>query len=363
MNLLPWAIVALITLLTNAEDTKSYDESALDAVAKRASGVYMDVGKAKEMQTERTVIVTCGNWGFMNMVHNLKCWVDRLEMKVLVMSLDNHAHSYVDKGLNDRSKNEPQSFHSFLWRAGEGAVSEATSDFHQGQFHTITVAKLEGVLALLRLNYKVLFIDADLALIRDPFPYLLWQNLDYVHSVNAICPQSAKWDFWKSSPEMEGNTGFYWVNATANSIRLFETVIKAAPGNPQDDDQNLMWKVLRSKTLAVDEAIRVVPMTHCRNFDYTGTVRTVAKAPSRTVKVVPMHPTVRAEDVLAPAIVDHALYVFCSTVLPSLLGCDVSISHSSIYCSLFAFSDTAWHESNHHPPLNQSSIDTILTFL
>ena len=31
-----------------------------------------------------------------------------------------------------------------------------------------------------------------------------------------------------------------------------------------------------------------------------------------------------------------------------------------IYYCLPALSDTIWHESNHHPPLIQSSIDTIL---
>jgi hypothetical protein len=35
----------------------------------------------------------------------------------------------------------------------------------------------------------------------------------------------------------------------------------------------------------------------------------------------------------------------------------------SIYYCLSAFSDTTWHESNHHLPLNQSSIDTILALL
>jgi hypothetical protein len=59
-------------------------------------------------------------------------------------------------------------------------------------------------------------------------------------------------------------------------------------------------------------------------------------------------------------LVDNVLskYVFCHTiVLPSFLVCDdVSVSLSIYYC-LFAFSDTTWHESNHHLPLNQSSID------
>ena len=55
------------------------------------------------------------------------------------------------------------------------------------------------------------------------------------------------------------------------------------------------------------------------------------------------------------------LYVLCSTVLPffSCLCC-LSLDLKR----LPAFSDIAWHESNHHPlPLNQSSIHTILTSL
>jgi hypothetical protein len=40
----------------------------------------------------------------------------------------------------------------------------------------------------------------------------------------------------------------------------------------------------------------------------------------------------------------------------------VSVSFSINYC-LPALSGTIWHESNHHPLLNQSSMDTILTLL
>ena len=45
----------------------------------------------------------------------------------------------------------------------------------------------------------------------------------------------------------------------------------------------------------------------------------------------------------------------------SCLRC-LSLSLSIYYC-LSALSDTSWHVSNHHLPLNQSSIDTILTLL
>jgi NIMA (never in mitosis gene a)-related kinase len=61
-----------------------------------------------------------------------------------------------------------------------------------------------------------------------------------------------------------------------------------------------------------------------------------------------------------------AKYVFCSMFFLSFLVCDVclSLSYPSITARLSAFSDTTWHESNHHSSspqsINQSSIDTIL---
>jgi 3-deoxy-7-phosphoheptulonate synthase len=57
-------------------------------------------------------------------------------------------------------------------------------------------------------------------------------------------------------------------------------------------------------------------------------------------------------------------YVFCSTVvLSSFLVCDdVSVSVLSIYYPLLAFSDTTWHESNHHPPRSINRHNTHITF-
>jgi hypothetical protein len=52
-------------------------------------------------------------------------------------------------------------------------------------------------------------------------------------------------------------------------------------------------------------------------------------------------------------------YVFCYVSLPFFPSVDASVSLSrSITTRLSAFSDTTWHESNHKPSLNQSSIDT-----
>ena len=45
---------------------------------------------------------------------------------------------------------------------------------------------------VLKLGYDVFFIDPDVALIRDPLKYMLFKNVDYVHSVNLRCNRSAK---------------------------------------------------------------------------------------------------------------------------------------------------------------------------
>ena len=51
----------------------------------------------------------------------------------------------------------------------------------------ITTRKKEAVFQVLMLHYDVLFSDTDVAIVRNPFPYLLWENVDYVHSLNCIC--------------------------------------------------------------------------------------------------------------------------------------------------------------------------------
>jgi hypothetical protein len=66
---------------------------------------------------------------------------------------------------------------------------EYSADFGTKSFHFITLLKFEGVLQVLEANYNVIFIDPDIALLRNPIPYLIWKNVDYVHSLNWVCPQ------------------------------------------------------------------------------------------------------------------------------------------------------------------------------
>jgi hypothetical protein len=112
--------------------------------------------------------------------------MDRIALKTLVLSMDEKMHNYVQTRMNSSSAGS--TFYSFYW-TGEDTVREEATTFRSKQFHVITNRKKEGVVGIMELGYDAIFIDTDIALLRDPVPYLLWKNVDYVHSHNKICPQ------------------------------------------------------------------------------------------------------------------------------------------------------------------------------
>ncbi len=143
-----------------------------------------------------------------------------------------------------------------------------TADFRTAAFHTITTRKIEVVLQLLQLEYNVLFVDTDIALVRDPFPFLLWKNVDYAHSMNKICPQADKWNVF--SDETEGNTGFYFIRSTKATKAFYALVIAEAPKHPILDDQNILWLVVRNENLLRKQTLlEVVALPACRHFNRT----------------------------------------------------------------------------------------------
>ena len=266
-----------------------YDVDALSKVAKAASGVYV-TGSKKSI--DKTLILATGNHGYLNHMGNFKCWLDRLGMKALVFSLDIDMHN----AMQNINNNGVESLYSFLWSAGEGTVRTTNAGFGTKQFHVITTSKLEAALAVMKLGYNVFFVDTDVAIVRDPFPYLIWKNVDYVHTVNLVCPHSIHWDFWKGKDE--GNTGVYWVRSTNHTMTLFDTVIKAAPSFPSLDDQNLLWRIIRSKEFADEKGIELIALPNCRDFDYTGPVRT----PEKVSTVVSSPPPPKVDTAMDPSL-------------------------------------------------------------
>jgi hypothetical protein len=151
----------------------------LASILKRAAGVYQD--PLHNPNLNKTVIITGSNYGYLNFLHNFKCFTDRLKMKVLVFSMDSKIHVHIENRMNS-------TFSSFYWH-GNQTITEDVATFRSTQFNLITHRKTEAIIAVMTLGYDVIFIDSDIALVRDPIPYLIWRNVDYAFSHNKICPQ------------------------------------------------------------------------------------------------------------------------------------------------------------------------------
>lgn len=78
---------------------------------------------------------------------------------------------------------------SYLMAKGREGVATTgdSTDFRSPQFNIITAKKKEAVHDILQLGYDVIFSDTDVALVKDPLPSMLWHDVDYVHSLNAVC--------------------------------------------------------------------------------------------------------------------------------------------------------------------------------
>lgn len=185
--------------------------------------------------------------------------MDQIGFKILVFALDIRTHEYI---INNMMK-EGNMF-SYLLTHGEGIVSEASANFATKEFHVITTRKKEAVLDVLKQGYNALFIDPDIAVLSDPLPYMMWKNVDYVHSINWICPHCKKWDFHTS--QEEGNTGFYYVQSNLRTIKLFEEVIKESPKFPALDDQSIFWTLIRSI-----KNLNIKPLIKCSNYEEINT--------------------------------------------------------------------------------------------
>lgn len=106
-------------------------------------------------------------------------------MKALVLALDDNSHKRV-LDMQNAMPSTNATVYSYRLH-GKDMVMTISANFRSPQFHIMSMLKIEGALKILKLGYHVLFIDPDIAVIRDPIQYMLWRNVDYIHSVNLLC--------------------------------------------------------------------------------------------------------------------------------------------------------------------------------
>ena len=193
---------------------------------------------------------TNSNHGFLNHLHNFDCWADRIGLKFLVFAMDEKISKYLDK----RGKVK-----SFFWEGFSGKpASEKAGHLRSDDYNLIANRKLEATLAVMMLGYDIIFVDVDIAILRDPIPYLLFEGVEYVHSVNEFCPLSGDGVF--DPFLMEGNTGFYYARSTSNNIKIWTEAIAAIPLYPGLDDQTIFWNTVRNS-----KSIHIRPLLSCPN--------------------------------------------------------------------------------------------------
>lgn len=257
-------LVELIALLIAVACRLSTD---LDEVVQKALGVYRDPLKSPGLN--RTIIVTASNRGYLNHLHNFKCFMDRLNMKFLVIALDTSTGAYLS---------QYKDMNHFYDKQHTNVVREDNHNFRSRQFNLLSKRKLEAVYKILKKGYDVIFIDTDVLSLKDPTELLLYNAVDYVFALNFMCPPTeesrSKWDF--SNIEHEGNTGFYFARSTPKVLKLFDHYFQSED-DLSLDDQTLFWRAVRSFTRNSSNP-RVVFLPVCRDQ-----YRTITQANSEDV--------------------------------------------------------------------------------
>eukprot|EP01031_Cornospumella_fuschlensis_P024390 gene24390-29485_t len=190
--------------------------------------------------------------GYLPHFFNFKCFLDRLNMNFLTIVLDEETHTVLS---NRTDLNLFPLYDGVL-----GKTTTAATSWALHSFNVLTSRKLEAVLLILKAGYHVLFSDADIAILRDPFPYILWRNVDYVHSQDSPCWEKAPFSFYGLRA---GNSGFYFIRSNANTIKLYEIVIDhMMRSKGLLDDQDGFWRVFKTT-----ENPLAVPLGPCSHYD------------------------------------------------------------------------------------------------
>lgn len=182
----PWLGIICLSLVYSVV-CAAHDD--LIAQLKKVAGVFTDSSLVEKFHLEKTVVVAAANYGYLNHLFNFDCFAKRLGMKYLVMSLDERLHRHLNEHTSLVSYYFDKSQHAGSSDIGSGdsKVGTEPASFRSKQFNLISTRKNEAVHDIMGLGYDILFSDADVAILQNPFPYLQWPGVDYVHSLNGHC--------------------------------------------------------------------------------------------------------------------------------------------------------------------------------
>jgi len=103
-----------------------------------------------------------------------------LGLKFLTVALDRKIFAHLD--------GKPDFIVTLVTSPEDMDLEKKSFSFRTPQFNQISRRKMEAAYSGLLQGYNVLYIDIDIALISDPIPYMVWDNVDYSFSTNMPCP-------------------------------------------------------------------------------------------------------------------------------------------------------------------------------
>lgn len=100
----------------------------LDTVLKEAAGVYTDSNKSLKEGLTKTVVLTAVNTGYVDFAFNLQCYMNRLNMKLLVFAEDKDAYHHLSPYM-----------YSFAFDEGIANVTGEKSHWRDVNYYSVVI--------------------------------------------------------------------------------------------------------------------------------------------------------------------------------------------------------------------------------
>ena len=172
-----------------------------------------------------TIVWTLSNEGYGNLTDNLVASLHELDItNFLVISLD----AFYAQSLANR--NIP----CYLWQWNTSS-SEASGFFPFGSKGFREIVRLKPLITyeIGKMGVNQLFVDGDVVILRNPLDYI-------VHH-----PLTPHTDYWTQDDTYTPCTGFYYLKATSNSVRLYENILIQLSKQEDQMEQYAQMEVLK----------------------------------------------------------------------------------------------------------------------
>ncbi|RYG65268.1 hypothetical protein EON64_12275 [archaeon] len=233
INITVFAVIFFVVIHCSHQGS----DHVLDDLLKKATGVYASSPKSSVHPLENTVLLTASNYSAIKFLYNLKCFLDRLDFKFIVLSLDFALY-------NDLVNND-ESILSYPI-AASAQINPLAASSSKMQTHN-ELNKLESIYRVLERGYDVLFMEVDGVLLEDPAPYLQHPDLVFVHDSGGTCDPSAG---QRESSGSGRDAGFFFIRsnpstlaAVARAMQLAEQGVGQTAG---DSVHSMLYKVFKN---------------------------------------------------------------------------------------------------------------------